>query len=255
MERVRRKPFQGVLNIIKFNWHFYAISISIIVIVSILTLWLPSPWDWVADIGIFLFWSTIGLSLFASYYIYDQSNLYTLKWLNHSNIENAKTIVNINAGFDETSLLLAQKYPNAQLTVFDFYDPTKHTEVSIERARKAYPPYPGTKLITTNAVPLEPHSTDCILLILAAHEIRSNEERVLFFNQLRHALTEKGSIVVVEHLRDFNNFMVYNIGALHFLSKATWIETFTKANLTCESETKLTPFISIFIIKKNGNPS
>lgn len=255
MERVGRKQFQGVLNIVRFNWHFYAIALPLIAVVVVGSMWLGYQLHLIAAIGSGLALLSIMISLIASWYIYDNSNLYTMDWLNKANLENAKTIVNINAGFDETSALLVAKYPNATLQVFDFYDRTKHTEVSIERARKAYPPYPGTNLITTNTVPLEPNSIDCIFLILAAHEIRSNEERIVFFQQLSNALTSKGSIIVVEHLRDFNNFMAYNIGALHFLSKATWKETFSKANLITGSETKLTPFISIFTLKKNGNPS
>ena len=60
------------------------------------------------------------MSLLVSWYVYDLSNLYKLSWLfpNNDNIK----IVNIHAGFDETSVLLSAKFPNAELIVFDFYD-------------------------------------------------------------------------------------------------------------------------------------
>ena len=84
-------------------------------------------------------------------------------------------MVNINAGFDETSMLLKQKYPNATLEVFDFYDPTKHTEVSIERARMAYPAFPDTVTISTTNIPLQENSTDCCVFNLSG--ARNKERR------------------------------------------------------------------------------
>ncbi len=101
--------------------------------------------------------------------------------MNSLNIGTGKQLVNINAGFDETSLLLKEKYPDSDLIVFDFYDPVKHTEISIERARKAYPQFPGTTKISTNNIPLKDNSADYIFLLLAAHEIRNDEERIDVF--------------------------------------------------------------------------
>ncbi len=47
-----------------------------------------------------------------------------------------KQILNINAGFDETSFIIKNNFPNADLNVFDFYDAEIHTEPAIVRARK-----------------------------------------------------------------------------------------------------------------------
>lgn len=249
MEGIKRTAFQGVINIVRFNWQFYVIAIIVIAGLQFAKGYLPAQLQFFTDIFLFLSALAILISLAVSLYIYDLSNLYTLDWLP---VASPKKIVNINAGFDETSALLAQKYPNAVLQVFDFYDPAKHTEVSIERARKAYPPYPGTKTISTNAVPLAENSTDIIFLILAAHEIRNEEERILFFKQLKNALTSTGKIIVVEHQRDFVNFMAYNFGFFHFHSSAVWKKDFKAAGLHLEKEFKITPFISTFTLSKNG---
>ena len=58
---------------------------------------------------------TTFISLSVSYYIYDYSDLYTLKWLDFLNIKDNTTIVNINAGFDETSSILRDKFPDKYL--------------------------------------------------------------------------------------------------------------------------------------------
>lgn len=250
METVKRKPFQGVRNIVRFNWHFYVLALALLVAAITGRRFLNPPVDQLVLLFAFAALSGMLISLLVSWYVYDKSDLYSLTFLNALNISAGAKLVNINAGFDETSAIIQSKYPEASLTVFDFYDPAKHTEVSIERARKAYPPFPGTKIIQSAAIPLEENSADVIFLILAAHEIRDDEERAAFFRQLKNALKSEGEIVVVEHLRDFNNFFAYNFGFFHFHSHATWLKTFSEPGLKIVSETKHTPFLSLFILQK-----
>ncbi|MGN7820164.1 methyltransferase [Chitinophaga sp. 22536] len=249
MEGIKRKPFQGVMNIVRFNWHFYLLSMGLLITGLFFRHLVP------VQLLLWLLIASSVLSLGVSWYIYDVSRLYQLRWLDGLNVRTNGRIVNINAGFDETSHLLAHKYPDAQLRVFDFYDPAKHTEVSIERARRIYPPYPGTEVVNTSAVPLSHASTDIIFLFMAAHEIRDGRERKIFFEQLCDALPEDGRLIVLEHLRDPFNFMAYNIGFFHFFSARTWKEVFTLAGLSVEEERKVTPFLSAFILCKNGTTS
>jgi O-methyltransferase domain len=249
MERVTRTAFQGLTNIIRFNWHFYALSLLFIVTGLFFRQWIPVQ----ILLGLILLGSL--LSLGVSWYIYDGSGLYQLRWLDELHIAPGQRMVNIHAGFDETSQLLRQKYPEATLLVFDFYDPVKHTEISIERARKAYAPYPGTQTISTTAIPLPAASADVIFLLLAAHEIREEAERRHFFAQLHQLLPAHGKIIVLEHLRDVRNFVAYNVGCLHFFSGANWKRTFAAAQFHMEKEMKITPFLSAFILGKNGTTS
>ena len=193
----------------------------------------------------------VAISLMASFYVYDLSDLYKLSWA--SKTGNEKLIVNINAGFDETSELLKSKFNNAELVALDFYDPIKHTEISIKRARKAYPPYPNTQHITTNNLELADNIADKIFVILSAHEIRNADERILFFKELKRIVKPEGEIIVTEHLRDIPNFLAYNIGFFHFYSKNNWLKTFEKSGFQINQEKKITPFISTFILGKNGN--
>jgi len=250
LEGITRKSFQGVTNIIRFNWHFYVIAAVLIAALLVLKSFLPDSTVLFVDLFIILLIFSTMVSLAVSYYVYDRSELYTLNWLNSLNIPPGSLLVNINAGFDETSALLKQKYPGCSLIVYDFYDPAKHTEVSIERARKAYPPYPGTITIETTNVPLKENSVDYIFLILAAHEIRNHEERISLFKQLHSALTPGGRIIVTEHLRDVNNFMAYNFGFFHFFSQRTWLDTFKQSGFAVERTLNITPFIKTFILKK-----
>ena len=235
----------------RFNWHFYVLIAAFLLSLYILNSSIPPQYNAYILLISALAIGTTAVSLLVSYYVYDVSNLYTLDWLKDNS--NDLNIVNINAGFDETSALLVAKYPHAHLTVLDFYDAEKHTEVSIKRARKAYPPFPNTRTITTSHLNLGGNSADKIFLTLAAHEIRNDAERGVFFNELRRVLKPNGQIFVTEHLRDTANFLAYNIGFFHFLSKANWYKTFAASDLTIIQEQPITPFITLFILEKNGN--
>jgi ubiquinone/menaquinone biosynthesis C-methylase UbiE len=249
-----RKPFQGVSNIIRFNWHYYLLSALAVLLVWVISRFFVSSVS-TANIVAALILVSIIVSLVVSTYIYDFSELYRLSWLDGLGNNKGEKIININAGFDETSYLLQKKFKHSELLVADFYDPDKHTEISIKRARRAYPPFPNTQQITTASLPVQDESADKIFTILSAHEIRNDEERIVFFKELYRVLKPGGKIIVAEHLRDPVNFLAFNIGFFHFHSKITWKKTFQEANLTVSKEIKITPFITAFILEKNGTAS
>jgi len=248
-----RKPFQGVWNIIRFNWHFYLLSAFLALSIYLLNSFLANPYHAQIDLISILIITVTVVSLSVSFYVYDLSGLYKFNWLNELSISPADKIVNINAGFDETSALFHHKYPGTQLVVFDFYDPLKHTEVSIKRARKAYPPFQNTRHVTPSNLPLPNDDTDNIFVIFSAHEIRKEDERNLFFNELKRILKHRGKIVVMEHLRDLPNFLAYNIGFFHFIAKPSWLRIFKNAGLEISKEMKITPFVIVFILEKKWN--
>ena len=250
-----RKPFQGVSNIIRFNWHFYTLSLLLILSLVGLRIIVAHPYNFYLSLLAIFIGVSVFFSLLTSFYIYDLSTLYTLSWLDFIQDNLSQEIVTINAGFDETSVLLQRKFQTAHLHVFDFFNPDLHTEVSIKRARKAYPAYPNTQTIETSAIPLQNQTANYIFLILAAHEIRHDIERIHFFKELNRILKPSGKIIVVEHLRDTINFLAYNIGFLHFLSEATWTSTFTKAELSICRQLNVTPFITTFVLEKDGSAS
>jgi hypothetical protein len=166
----------------------------------------------------------------------------------------AQNIVNIHAGFDETSTVIRKTFPESSLLVLDFYDPFKHTEISIERARKAYPSFEGTVKITTSKLSIATAFVDVIFNIFALHEVRDRAERIHFLKQQAAALGNEGAVVVIEHLRDIPNFLAYNIGFFHFFSAGEWTSNFHHAGLFIERKFTITPFIMVFILRKaNGN--
>lgn len=193
---------------------------------------------------------TLSISLLVSYYVYDQSDLYELPFLPEMEGE---SLLNVHAGFDEISKILAKKYPKTSLSTADFFDAKKHTEVSIRRARKAYLPHASTIQIDTNNLPFANQSFDRIIIFLAAHEIRKEEERILFFQELLRVCKSTGKIYITEHLRDATNFTAYTFGAFHFYSRSTWYACFHQAGWRLVKEVNTTPFITTYMLSPNGN--
>ena len=93
---------------------------------------------------------------------------------------------------------------------------------------------------------------DQVYLIFAAHEIRDEKERDIFFQEVKRVLKPDGQIIITEHLRDFSNFMAYTIGFFHFMPKKNWEKNFRSAGLSCVNKVKSTPFVTTFILEKNG---
>jgi SAM-dependent methyltransferase len=248
---MKRKPFQGLVSVLRFNWHFFVLAI-----VGMLALpfgcWSVAPayltFSLATSAAGFL---TILISMLATLHAYDFSGLYVLRWLDPC-MTGARTGANIHSGFDETTELLREVYSGVDWLVFDFYDPAKHTEISIKRARAAHPPQPGTLKTTTSHLPLCDQALDRIVLILAAHEIRDHDERVTFFRELRRVLADDGLVIVTEHLRDFFNIIAYTMGAWHFHPRNEWLATFEEAGFELLKETKNNLLISTFILRKHG---
>jgi SAM-dependent methyltransferase len=246
----QRNLLTGVGNIIRFNWGFYAAGIGIITILLVIASFTELPVKWWMNMLAMAGFIPLFLSLAASWYVYDLSGFYTLNWLKYPVDHKPGIILNIHAGFDETSVLLKEKFPDAVMKVYDFYDPEKHTEISIEWARKAYPPYLGSIGINTDFIPEPDNSVDAIFLIFAAHEIRDKEERTRFFKEIKRVLKPTGTVKVVEHLRNLPNFLAYTVGFLHFHSAATWQQTFAESGLSLHQSYSINPFVKYYILQK-----
>ncbi|MBS1593355.1 MAG: class I SAM-dependent methyltransferase [Bacteroidetes bacterium] len=248
-----RKPLQGVTNIVRFNWPFYALAVTALAgagLVSIFSEGSLRSWASILTICVAV---PVVVSLLISAYVYDLSGLYDLHWLDDIPLKTDGSFANINAGFDETTSLLRLRYPSAQVAAYDFYDPTRHTEPSIRRARLAYPAAPDVVTITTAHIPAQDDSLDAIFLVFAAHEIRDAGERERFFGECLRVLRPGGYVIVLEHLRDTANFAAYNIGFFHFLPLRSWLSAFQVTGFTLTRQQRINPFVTVFKLMKNGN--
>jgi SAM-dependent methyltransferase len=247
---IKRRKFQGVLNILSFNRHFYVAGLgALALIIASLIMFGWSDLLYIIIVAAFLY--GLIMPLIVSAYVYDFSGYYDFNWLKSVTIPDSASnqILNINAGFDETSFIIKNNFPLSDLKVFDFYNAKQHTEPAIIRARKVSLVYPDTQQIKSNSIPLKDRSVDIIFLLSAAHEIRSHEEKVQFLTECHRLCKPNGKVIMVEHLRDFPNFLAFSIGFTHFFSRSAWKKAFEQAGFSSFEETKFTPFMSIFNCK------
>lgn len=243
-----RSKFQGVKNIINFNSHQYKAALVFILIsfifysINFLNLKI------IFLILIILISFNVLSSIIFSYIIYDKSDLYRFDRIRFSG-ENL-TILNITAGFDETTEILKNKFPNSEILVLDFYNEEAHTELSIKKARKVYPQSEDVIKINTTDINLRDNFADKIFLIFSLHEIRNREEKINFINELYRVLKDGGEIVIIEHLRNLNNFIAYSVGFFHFYSNNYWRKVFKESQFTEIETFKINSFINLYTLKK-----
>ncbi len=244
-----RGPYEGMWNVVRFNWPMYAVGCVVVLIAAISTF--VASGTWAAVFAVLTPLSMLGLllPLIASHVIYDRSALYALPWLADLGPDWTGALLNINAGFDEISFSIRRRLPKCDLQVVDFYDASKHTERSIERARSVYPAFPGTRAVDMTSLPFPNRSIDIAVAFLSLHEVRDDGERIRALTELRRVLAPTGRLIVSEHLRDVANFCAFNFGFFHFHARSTWLRAFGEAGFRVLSSRRTTPFITTFILE------
>ncbi len=249
-----RRPFEGMFNIVRFNWPWYLVALLVVVSSVPVVVLFPLPWwmGWLfllAAAGAAYFFVA---SLWAAHLIYDQSPLYHWGWLTTTLSAPLRQLVNIHEGFGETSEALRQLFPQARLTIFDLYNPLTSTEPSIARARRYCPAKLPAISVDAAHLPMESSSCDGILLFMAAHEIRTAEGRTRFFAELQRILGPGGQALLVEHLRNLPNALAFGPGCLHFYPRREWRRLVQESGLQLTQEHAITPFVRLFVLKKTS---
>ena len=211
-----RKPFQGVVQILQFNWPYY---LGAAVTAGAAALALPFPHSesrlaLLIAIVPAIFW--LASSLIVSHYVYDRFPLYDLNWIARGVEKTPRRWINIHCGFDETSDLLSAIFPEADRSVVDIYDPQVMTEGSIRIAqgrRNSESPFMPRQY---DALKFDADSFDAAFLIFAAHELRRHDQRVKLFREVDRVLVPGGDLILIEHSRDIWNFIAFGPGFLHF---------------------------------------
>ena len=251
---VTRGKYAGVLSILQYNWHFYAVSLCALVGIGAL-LWfrlLPRAGEalLIGAATLTAFWSLS--SLLVSYYVYDYRGVTRWNWIPRILLFPPQQWLNIHAGLDESTLILTQFFPNTRYMVVDIYDPQEMTEPSIARARRLHPSLEPAVAGKLDALPLPDRDRDTLFLLFAAHEIRQPARRTEFFLESARVLADSGQLLLVEHLRDWKNFVAFGPGFLHFHSRDEWLRLAHDAGLTVEREDRITPFVRCFLMTKAG---
>jgi SAM-dependent methyltransferase len=245
-----RRPWQGVLQILRFNWRFYGATAAVIVVALLAAPFLPRLFRAGLLIGVApaLFW--LMSSLLVSHYVYDRFPLYDLNWIPRVLSRIPSHWLNIHCGLDETSGLLAAIFPGAAFDVVDIFDARVMTEASIRQARRmersAIAATPGR----FDDLPFNSGAFDAAFCIFAAHELRPDWQRATLFLEIARVLIPGGELVLMEHSRDWWNLLAFGPGFLHFFSQRTWRRTAAKAGFGVQTELFMTPFVHVYVLRR-----
>ena len=250
-----RDKYAGVLSILRYNSRAYAASLCVLFATAIV-LWLrllPRFADvlLIAAALLTMFWTFSSLA--ASYYVYDYAGVTRWHWLPPHLIFPPHRWLNIHAGLDQSTETLKRFFPQADYSVLDIYDPVEMTEPSIARARLEKRALLETSVACKlDSLPLADKDRDTVFLLFAAHEIRQRERRVKFLQESSRVLATSGQLILVEHLRDWKNFVAFGPGFLHFHSRIEWLRNAEAAGLALERETFVTPLVRCFVMQKTA---
>lgn len=242
----------GVRQIVRFNWPFYAAAAAVVTVTppAVRVIPLGGAVRLAADVAcaILAFW--IVSSLATSWVVYDWSPLTRWTWIPSALGPAPRTWVNIHAGFDESTPALQALLKDSRGRVFDIFDPAEMTEPSIARARRRSSNPIAPERADFRRLPAADASIDAVLLLLAAHELRTEPARGDFFRELHRVLSPGGVVIVAEHLRDLPNFVAFGPGFLHFHSRRAWTRVFTRADFAIAREFAITPFVRVFVLRR-----
>jgi SAM-dependent methyltransferase len=192
----------------------------------------------------------IFLSILASYILYDKSDLYKLKKLpKYLNLNNLNKGVFIHASFDPISAQLEKKYPEMELIVCDIFENRHLEDKMINISKKEFPPNPKEIKIDPTELPFENNSQEIIFAVTALHEILEHDNRVKFFKEAKRVLKKDGILIISEQMRNEINFIFFNIGAFHFLSKSKWKKAIKESGLQIHETKNINIFAETIIIK------
>jgi hypothetical protein len=235
---------EGVRAILRFNWPFYAAAAFVAILSAALIPVLRGFPRLAAVATLIVSVYFAAASMFASYLVYGRSGVYRWKWLEPL-IGNPRRILNVHAGYDETTSRLRE----AHFAAIPLELRTADNTASIERARRVDAHMPAPRF-AAGGLPCRPDSCNAILFLFAAHEMRRPEERDRCFADVATSLAGGGRVVVLEHLRDARTFAVFGPGAMHFYSRKEWLRSARAGGLTLVRESDLTPFAHFFVFER-----
>ncbi|MBI3723434.1 methyltransferase domain-containing protein [bacterium] len=186
-------------------------------------------------------------SFLAFHAMFDRSVFTRWEWVREELDPPPARWVHVSAGLELTRIPLGELFPGSQGASVDIYDEETMPAPAVGRARERRA---DATSAPPDALPVEKGWADAVLVVLAAHEIRSRPMREKFFSEIDRILAPEGRLVLVEHLRDLSSALAFGPGFLHFLPRGEWLRLTRGIHLRVERERSFTPFVRVFLCRR-----
>lgn len=249
---LRRITFARALRIAGYNWPLYAAA-GVGIVIGVVLACLPDVPPlvrWLGGAGAAVAGWFAGASFWAFHAMFDRSELLGGQWLKEELSQPPARWIQINAGLEETTLPLPDVFPGAEGKMLDLYNPSVMTEPAVTRARQQRADV-ATIAVRPESLPVEDGWAEMVVVTLAAHEIRDDQKRQRFFQELRRVVSQDGRVIVVEHLRDLAAALAFGPGIFHFFPREEWLRLGRSVGLEVARERRITPFVRVFIYRRS----
>ena len=192
-------------------------------------------------------------SFLAFHRMFDRSNLLSGKWLFALISDNPRHWAQLGIFLEETTLPMDKLFPAAEGKSLDLFNSKVTTEPAIARARALAAAESDAAAVSADALSPADDWADLTVVMLAAHEIRDALLREKLFGELHRITSKDGTVVLVEHLRNFAAFSAFGpLGFFHFYPRKEWIRLAKLADLKLRHEFSITPFVHVFAFTPQG---
>lgn len=246
-----RGSLAGVRMILGYNWPLYVTGLATVATGAALAARRSSPTllrlAGAAGAGV-AGWLSVA-SVAASWWVYDLSELYRWTWLPRTVRHEPRHIIVMHAGLDEASEPVSRTWPMAAVSSLDVHGGLGRTTASLRLARRdagrdAEAHHEAHGQLATD--------TDLVVIFLAAHELRSRTARVELMRRIHHSLVVGGRLVLVEHVRDLSNAVVFGPAIGHFYPVREWRDAIGRGGLDLVAEERITPFITVMTAERSS---
>ena len=99
-------------------------------------------------------------------------------------------------------------------------------------------------------LPLPNASTDLVTVVFVAHELRRPASKEAFFLELARTISLGGSLLLVEHLRDFGNLLAFGPGHSIFFPRREWLRVAATTGFELSAEISRTVFVRALVFRR-----
>jgi SAM-dependent methyltransferase len=235
----------GLSRVVAFNWPKYVAAISLAgagVVLAVSSQGLLG-----AGSALLFAVLTYGIvsSLIATWWVYDYKAADLYRAVASEYQAEAKWIL-VHAGLDESCGRLEALIgaPDQQIDV----GPSTDQSPSLQRAHRLVG---RTGQRWDGRIALETASMGFAVVLFGIHELVPADADVLL-RELERVVRVGGSIVIVEHLRDVRNALVFGPAALHFSPQRRWLDSMAQAGLSSQGSKRVASLVTVFRATPTG---